>query len=96
MEVIAEVGDWYKVRWHKRAKDQPQPDSPPSAREGGEGSTEPSPDRDSAHPSADGSTGVSGKPKDGGGVGEASDADEASEVEDTAEEDAAKTGEPRT
>lgn len=28
MEVLAEVGDWYKVRWHKRAKEKTRQDSP--------------------------------------------------------------------
>ncbi|CAM9793968.1 unnamed protein product, partial [Ectocarpus fasciculatus] len=31
VEVLAEVGDWYKVRWHKRAKENAQQDSPSSS-----------------------------------------------------------------
>ncbi|CBJ26985.1 Heat shock protein 40 like protein/ DnaJ domain containing protein [Ectocarpus siliculosus] len=31
VEVLAEVGDWYKVRWHKRAKEKARQDPPSSS-----------------------------------------------------------------
>ena len=85
--MLAEVGDWFKVRWHKRAKDKAQKD--PFSSSGGDAATP------SVNPTAGTITAASadsGRPASaaGGGVGgeETSEAGEADDAEDAADDEA--------
>lgn len=106
MRVLAEVGDWFKVRWHKRAKDKSQqddkPPSPSSAslkKPKGSATPEASAEASSAAstPRSTTSAAAGAKEKDGGGGGGRGDGGredggEADGVEE-ASEDGAEKGE---
>lgn len=101
VQVLAEVGDWFKVRWHKRAKDKSQQDTPSSpSSSSSKMSTRPTaPEPATAATSATStprsSTSAAGeKEKDGRGGGggreDGSEAIEADGVEEASEDGAEK------
>lgn len=88
VEVLAEVGDWFKVRWHKRTKDKTQKDPTSSSSSPGGDAATPSVD-----PSADSGKSTSDRATagaDGDGGEESSEAGEADDAEDDADAEAGK------